>query len=45
MRIGRAYLGKLIVYCYLASCQYLALVLVFFDFAIFCNRHFWRCVL
>ena len=35
MRIGRAYLGMLIVHCYLASYKYLALVLVFFIFTIF----------
>ena len=35
MCIGRAYLGMLIVHCYLASYKYLALVLVFFTFTIF----------
>ena len=32
-------------HCCLASYQYLALVLVFLNLVLFCNRHFWRCML
>ena len=33
------------VHCYLTSYQNLALVLVFLNLVIFCNRHFLRCML
>ena len=33
------------LHCCLASYQYLALVFVFLNLVIFCNRHFWGCML